>query len=313
MNISIIIPNYNGEKLLEVNIPIISSILNTYREYHFEVIIVDDASADNSVGILESIREKNNYKNVEIKIVSQLKNKGFSTTVNNGVSHASYEIVILLNSDVVPEKDFLPPLISHFSDQNIFAVGCMDKSVEGEKVVLRGRGVGEWRRGFLVHRKGEVDRTDTLWVSGGSCALRKKIFERLSGFDTIYNPFYWEDIDLSYRAQKAGYTIVFEPKSVVIHHHSKGAIKKHFSDSSIKKIAYRNQIIFVWKNISEGRFLVSHFLWLPYYLVKSVFSLDIDFISGLFLAMVKIPDIIKRRKSQSKTYTRFDKDIIQYK
>ena len=48
----------------------------------------------------------------------------------------------------MPEKDFLKPLMEHFNDESVFAVGCMDKSIENGKTVLRGRGIGKWKKGF---------------------------------------------------------------------------------------------------------------------------------------------------------------------
>ena len=121
-------------------------------------------------------------------------------------------LYILFNTDVYPDKDFLTPLLSHFKDEKVFAVGCMDKSIEGKDVVLRGRGIGVWKRGFLVHEKGEIEKSDTLWVSGGSGAFRKSIWDKLGGLNELYNPFYWEDIDLSYRAQNQDTKLHLSPR-----------------------------------------------------------------------------------------------------
>ena len=200
MSISIIIPNYNGEKLLNKNLP---SVINALKNYQGEkeIIIVDDGSEDESKNV---VRNFINNKTVEIRLLENEVNLGFSSTVNKGVKNAKGEIVILLNTDVAPQADFIEPLLSHFSDQKVFAVGCLDKSIENGKVIERGRGLGEWKRGFLVHRRGEVNKKNTLWVSGGSGAFRKTIWETLGGLNELYNPFYWEDIDLSYRALKSG-------------------------------------------------------------------------------------------------------------
>ena len=226
MSISIIIPNYNGAELLKKNLPKVTDAISNYKE-SIEIIVVDDCSTDSSMEILKKLNG--------IRIIRNERNLGFSSTVNNGVRNASGEIVVLLNTDVKPEKEFLIPLLNHFNDEKIFAVGCKDKSIENGKTVLRGRGVGMWKKGFLIHSRGEVDKNTTLWVSGGSGAFKKSIWEKLGGFDELYSPFYWEDIDLSYRAIKSGYKILFEPKSVVIHEHQKGAIKRKYSPSHILK------------------------------------------------------------------------------
>ena len=282
MKVGIIIPNYNGKRLLEKNLPKVIQEIKKLSNLEIELIVIDDNSNDNSVQWLTDCRKK--LKNVKLKILRNQKNFGFSSTVNRGVREAKGEIVVLLNTDVFPEEGFLESVLPHFKDPKVFAVGLLDKSVEGEKIVRRGRGIGEWQRGFYVHRRGEVDRTDTAWVSGGSGAFRKSVWEKLGGFDEIYNPFYWEDIDLSYRAKKAGYRILFEPKSIVIHEHEKGIIKRQFPIWKIKSISFRNQFLFVWKNANHSQ-LIFHFLWLPHHFVKSILRLDFCFWLGFLWAI----------------------------
>ncbi len=303
MNLSVVIPNFNGGQLLSKNLPKLFKELDSYKKGKTEVIIVDDGSDDDSINVIK--------KFPQIKLFINPKNVGFSETVDRGVEKASGEILILLNTDVYPEKGFLDPLISHFSNEKFFAVGCMDKSIEEESIVLRGRGIGSWKRGFLVHSRGEVDLSDTLWVSAGSGAFRKKTWELLGGLNKLYNPFYWEDIDLSYRAQKAGYKVLFEKKSVMFHEHEKGVIKKRFSPFNIKTIAYRNQFIFVWTNLTDTDLLIKHFLWLPYHFVKTAVSLDFAFYLGFIKALLMFPKILKSRYNNKRMFILSDKKATE--
>lgn len=307
MNVSIIIPNYNGEELLRKNLPKVFEAANYYAQKsnsEVEVIIVDDASVDESINFIK-------LSKLPVKLIENEKNLGFSSTVNIGVKNAEGEIVVLLNTDVVPEKDFLIPLMQHFKDPRVFAVGCMDKSIEGSKTILRGRGIGEWERGFLVHRRGDINKTTTLWVSGGSGAFKKSVWEKLGGFNELYNPFYWEDIDLSYRALKSGYKILFEPKSIVIHQHQEGAIITKYSQFDIKVIAYRNQIIFAWENATNYDLQLFHIMWLPYHLIKAMISLDMAFLLGFFQACILLPKIIWTSLIAQRYFVKSDKQVIQ--
>ncbi len=304
IKISILIPNYNGEQLLKKNLSRVFASAEHYThkaQEEVEIILIDDYSTDNSLDYL---------KNKKVKVIKNTKNLGFSSTVNIGVKEAKGEIIILLNTDVAPEENFIEPLIGYFTNKEVFAVGCMDKSIEGEKTILRGRGIGKWQRGFLIHKKGEVDKQTTLWVSGGSGAFRRSIWEKLGGFSEFYNPFYWEDIDLSYRALKSGYKIVFEPKSIVAHEHEKGAIKTKYSAFQIKTIAYRNQIIFAWSNISDYTLLLSHIFWLPSYLVRAIFTGDLSFILGFVKAIILLPAIVLSRSRIHKYFTKGDQEVI---
>ena len=281
MKLSIVIPNYNGVHLLEKNLPRLISNVQTHKHAISEIIISDDASDDKSVSWVQSFAKRK--KDVTIVVVEAKKNKGFSSTVNHGVSRARGNIVILLNTDVYPKGDFIDASLPHFNNPKLFGVGFLDESVEGSTIVKRGRGIGWWEKGFYRHRKGDIDKSDTAWLSGGSCMLRKDVFDELSGFDEDYNPFYWEDIDLSYRAQKAGYALVFENKSIVVHEHDKGAIKSKYSEQEIKQIAYRNQFLFVWKNATAAQ-LVSHIVWLPVYLVRAIMRGDTALVVGILEA-----------------------------
>ena len=311
MDVSIVIPNYNGENLIKKNLNKVAETLYKFskeKNKKTEIVIVDDFSQDNSIKELENVVKEWEGR-LKIKFIKNDKNYGFSTTVNNGVRIANGEIVILLNTDITPENDFITPLLLHFKDEDVFAVGCMDKSIEKEGVVLRGRGLAKWKRGFLIHRKGDVKGDKTLWVSGGSGAFRRSIWQKLGGLNEIYNPFYWEDIDLSYRALKSGYKLFFEPKSVVIHEHEKGAIKSKYSPLEVKIIAYRNQFIFVWSN-ADFSYILLNVVFIPYYIAKAILNKDKAFFIGLLKAILLLPRIVDINFKNRKLFIKTDAQII---
>lgn len=313
MTISVIIPNYNGQDLLRKNLPKVFEAIDVYRDGKKEVIVTDDRSSDNSINVLQELKPKmeSAYPDITFKLLENDKNLGFSSNINRGVGNAKGEILILLNTDVIPQKDFLGHLLKHFSDPNVFAVGALDRSVENNEIVMRGRGIGKWERGFLMHSRGEVNKNSTLWVNGGSGAFRRNIWEKLGGFNKLYNPFYWEDIDLSYNALKSGYKLIFEPKSVVTHEHEKGVIKLRYSNFYIKTIAYRNQFIFVWKNITDFDLKISHIVRLPYHFLKALANKDWAFFAGFLKAFVLLPRIIVSGSKNQKLFVKKDKEIIK--
>lgn len=288
LSVSIVIPNWNGLSLLKKHLSVVIKNSPGCR-----IIVVDDCSTDSSVSYVQEHFP-------DITVVRKPKNEGFASTVNAGVQAATSDIIVLLNTDIEPEKDFLDPLISHFSDTNVFAVGCMDKSMENGNTVLRGRGIGRWERGFYIHKRGEIHRKDTAWVSGGSGAFRRSMWNRLGGMDPLFNPFYWEDIDLSYRARKAGWKILFDQKSVVLHLHEEGVIKGKFDKNTVKQIAYRNQFLFIWKNCSDTAILLSHLFWTAVRIFKAIIGRDIIFLSGFVSAIIKLPAVLFHRISARK-------------
>lgn len=297
LTVSVVIPNWNGVYLMEKHL---QNTINTSAGA--EIIVADDCSSDGSVEYL-----KKNFPNVIV--VANVKQGGFAINVNSGVKKATGDIVVLLNTDVEPENGYLLPLLKHFEDSDVFAVGCLEKSVEQGNTILRGRGVAKWVKGFYLHERGEVDRTDTAWVSGGSGAFRRSMWNALGGMDTLYSPFYWEDIDVSYRARKAGWKTVFEPQSVVGHYHEEGKIKREFSPIDVKRIVYRNQFTFIWKNLSDSRICLSHILWLPVRLIQALFKGDVIMWQGLFWALSRLPQIIRHRRIQSRLWKLSDETV----
>ncbi len=287
--------------------------VKNYKKGKVEIIIPDDPSTDNSAKVIKDFINSIKEKNIIGKTISNIDpdKSGFSKNVTRAVKIASGDILILLNSDVTPHKDFLTSLLPHFKDKHVFAVGCMDESIERDQKVLRGRGIGCWKRGFLVHSIGNLDKNNTLWASGGSSAFNKKIWDQIGGLEELYNPFYWEDIDLSYRALKSGFTIMFEKSSVVVHEHAKGSIQTMFDSEKIKKIAYRNQFIFVWLNITDPKLLLSHIAWLPYHLLTALLRMDWPFYYGFFTAVQKLNEVLKKRKKYGKKFIKTDKEILQ--
>jgi GT2 family glycosyltransferase len=283
MIVSVIIPNYNGLSLLQKNLPrVLEELIK--EKIRYEVLIIDDASEDGSVAWLESFIKKQTRATIRLLVNS--KNLGFSSTTNKGAKEAKGDYILFLNTDVYPKSGFLEKALVHFTDPKVFAVGCMDESIEGSMIVKRGRAIAWWEKGLYMHRRGEVNSMYTDWVSGGSGIFRKELFLKLGGFDIKYNPFYWEDIDLSYRARKLGYVLIFEAQSVVVHEHEKGAVKTHYTFHDVKRISYRNQFLFVWKNATIFQFL-THILWLPYHIVSATKRRDLDFIIGFLRAIIR--------------------------
>ena len=267
--ISVVIPAYKNHneflKKLKNNL----SYLN-----NCEIIIVND-NPEKSLK-----QELKPFKN--IILLENKKNLGFSQTINHGVAKAKEEYVMLLNDDVVLHDESFLAAVKYFKkDPQLFAVSFSQKEKDGSIV---GKNVVYWKNGLFFHQKADnLTFGDNGWAEGGACIIDKQKFQKLGGFDPIYSPFYWEDIDLCYRAKKAGYKILFDPNIMVEHHHE-STIGKYFSKDYVKTIAFRNQFLFIWKNIRGGKIL-SHFLFLPFNLVYYIFKREIAFIKGFFAAI----------------------------
>ncbi len=124
--ISVVIPNYNGKHLLEANLPSVFTALK-FAHINYEVIVVDDASVDDSVVFIQ-------HHYPEIKLLVNESNKGFSPTINKGIFAAKLELILALNSDVKLSENYFTDQLKYFEAPDTFGV-------MGQIVDLNGSGV----------------------------------------------------------------------------------------------------------------------------------------------------------------------------
>jgi len=300
---SIIISNFNGKRLLQSCIP---SVLKAaeYDGMNHEVILVDDASNDSSVQYV-----KENFPSIRILALST--NLRFAEANNVAVKMAKNDIVIFLNNDMVVEKEFIRPLLSHFRNPHVFAVSARIKMepryVGGYLANETGITKAKLVNGFLEtwQEEKELQKSEEIfYFSGGSSAVSKKKFFELGGFDPVFSPFYYEDTDISYRAKKKKWKILVEPASIVHHKFRATNNERNFHKSYIKLILKRNYILFNWINIHDLNMIIRHFVHLTSRLFyQAPKKRDYGFTAGYLAALLKLPQVIIRRyKAQSKNH-----------
>lgn len=230
MDLSIIILNYNTRDL---TLNALKSVFASITSFTYEVILVDNASRDDSVAV---IREE--YPNVQLIVNGE--NVGFSKANNQAIRQARGSYVLLLNSDTVLEKDTLQTMISFMNDHpEVGAGGC--------KVVLPdGKLDKACRRGFPTpsasfyyafgfsklfpnnprfnqYQLGYLNPDDSYPVDclvGAFMMVRREAIDQIGLLDEEFF-MYGEDIDWCYRIKQAGWQIYYYPKTKIVHY--KGA------------------------------------------------------------------------------------------
>jgi len=287
MKVSIVIPNWNGAEKLRRHLPNVLRVKGVS-----EIIVSDDASTDNSLQVLSE-------EFPEVKVVVRKKNGGFATNVNTGFSHATGDFIFLLNSDASPMVDCVEKVLPHFSDPRVFSVSC---STGGNWVWAK------WDKGYFWHNQAKVQTEtvhETLWSSGGGSLFRKSIWDTLNGMDELFSPFYEEDVDLGYRARKRGFINLFEPNAHVEHYKEKGVITLNFTQKTITNTAQRNQLLFIWKNVTDPEMAKEHTkaLW------KMIFTHPKYFLI-FWEAYKRWPELKKQREVEIHNEIISDREIL---
>ncbi len=290
---SVVIPNWNGRDLLERYLPSIVEALAGNPDN--EIIVVDNGSSDGSVAMMQE-------RFPSVRVLALDRNLGFGGGSNAGFRAAKNDIVVLLNSDMRVQPDFLAPLLAGFTDEQVFAVSCQIFFSDPDKLREEtGLTQGWWENGGLRVRHRDDPAIQDLYPcfygGGGSCAFDRRKFLELGGFDELLRPFYLEDTDLGYLAWKRGWKVLYQPRSVVFHEH-RGTIGKKFSQSQIDLVLTKNFILFCWKNVHEWPRLWSHFFFMFAGAVLSVFfgdSPERANLWGLWKAFLQLPGALGAR------------------
>lgn len=277
INVSLVIPSYNTRDLLETNMGSVIEAKDYVPNKILEIIVVDDGSTDDTSGLI-----KNRFPGV--RLIQHKVNRGFAAAVNTGARMAKGNLVCLLNTDVIPDKDFLIEVFPDFEDNEVFGVSLHERGYGWAKGFLRD--------GFVGHESGAENSSPhtTFWVSGGSGIFRRDYWMELGGMDEkVFSPFYWEDLDLSYRAMKKGLKILWEPNSYVTHKHE--STINRLSPKYVSRIKERNQLLFNWKNITSPNFTAKHFAGLAKRIIAHP-----GYIRVLMMALSKLPQVIRARR-----------------
>ena len=236
--ISVVIPNYNGRKLFPYTIsPLLAVMDETALPY--EIIVSDDCSTDDSIDYLTQ-----NFPAV-IVIRNQV-NKGFSCTINKGIFAAKYDLVLLLNSDIILTDGYFKYQLKYFNDKDTFGVmgriiGWNDEKIQDAARLPEFHGLKIKTSGnYLLKPMGD-ESLYTLYLSGANALINRKKLIELGGFDEIFSPFYIEDCDLSFRAWRLGWKCYYEHRAIC-RHQTSSSVKAKNRKQYVDVIYNRNKL-----------------------------------------------------------------------
>ena len=254
MKTTIVILNYNGQKLLKKFLPSVVSYSKG-----FEIYVADNGSHDNSIEFITK-----NYN--QIKIIKLKKNYGYAEGYNRALKKIKSDIFCLLNSDVRVTKNWIKPIESLFNELTDVAV-IQPKILDEKNNVkfeysgaaggfidqlgypyCRGRILNTIEKDQLQYEKNKL----IFWGSGACLFVRSDVFKNLNGFDENFHS-YMEEIDFCWRLQNINLKVLYTFKSKVYH---LGSQNYKFSNPHRTFLNFRNSLITITKNTPNPLFLV---------------------------------------------------------
>jgi GT2 family glycosyltransferase/glycosyltransferase involved in cell wall biosynthesis len=219
-----------------------------WPEDRLEIVVVENGSGDDS---LERLRAE---ADPSVVVVESRDNLGFAGGCNLGVSHSSGEFVAFLNNDARPDTAWIRAAVARFGENaRIGAIASKVLDWEGRRVDYIDAALTWFGMGYkpltAEPAPAEDGRAhDVLFGTGSAMFVRRDVFDALGGFDEAYFMFF-EDVDLGWRLNLAGWRYVYEPASVAFHKHhaSMGGFGAYKEDYLLE----RNALYTQFKNLGD--------------------------------------------------------------
>lgn len=253
--VSIIIVNWNGENHLKNCFSTLEKV--TYP--NFEVILVDNASQDNSLKLVKEFTKRMKTKHVTVKTVLNKKNLGFAGGNNRALPYLTGKYVLLLNNDTTVTKDFLTELVKAIESSPL--VACVQSKILSMDYPDKLDSVGAYltNTGFLYHygylqkNKPSYNATKDLYTAkGASMMVKRDVIEKIGFFDKDFFA-YFEESDLCHRVWLAGGRVIYAPKSII--YHKVGGTSNSMDNAFIQFHSFKNRINSYLKNLGTVELL----------------------------------------------------------
>lgn len=295
--VAIVVLNYKG---LKDTLECIGSLeKQTYPDIY--IVIIENGSHDNSAKKLQELESD------KITLMCNDQNLGFAGGVNTGIQWAlanDYDYIALLNNDATVDKDWVKNLVHSMERYESGITTGLMLTEDGKKIDSTGEQYSIWGLAFprsRGHNKNEALMGDFVFgATGGASLYSAKMLRQIGMFDEDFFAYY-EDVDISFRAQLAGWKIYYEPKAIAYHKLGKTSARMR-SGFAVYQTFKNLPLIFI-KNVPFGllwpiglRFALAYWLMLGKAITKGN---GLPALKGMLMSIIYKPKkLVQRWKIQ---------------
>lgn len=293
--VAIVVLNWNG---IEDTISCLDSLLNlTYENY--KILVVDNGSKMDSV---EALKEYKQSHEELVEVIYNQKNLGFAGGVNTGIKWAlenNFDAVALFNNDATVDKNWLSELVAGLDNKEVGISTGLLLHEDGKTIDSSGDWYSKWGLPFPRNRgENTVFASNDGFVfgaSGGATLYRSEMLRDIGLFDEDFFAYY-EDADISFRAQLAGWKVYYNSEAIA--YHKQGATSKKIPGFAVYQ-TFKNLPLLYIKNVPNSLLLPIgtrfYFAYLLMYLNSFTHQTGWMATKGVFKALILKPKAMKQR------------------
>lgn len=248
--VAVVILNWNG---INDTLECLASLLKqTYKD--FQIIVIDNGSTDNSGKLLDKFCQKH----VNVNVIYNKINLGFAGGVNTGIKYAldqNSEYIALFNNDATADRNWLRNLVDGMNDKKVGICTGLLLHGDGRTIDSTGDWYTTWGLPFPRNRNDKTDLAPlggyVFSASGGASLYKASVLRDIGLFDEDFFAYY-EDTDISFRAQLAGYKVAYIPTAIA--YHKQGATSKKLPGFTVYQ-TFKNLPLLYIKNVPASLLL----------------------------------------------------------
>jgi GT2 family glycosyltransferase len=239
MLLSVVIPSYNGRRLLGECLSAVFRAMATCRPQSAEVIVVDDGSTDGSAQWLRA-------EWPSVKVLALNGNGGFPRAANRGAVAASGDWIAMLNNDTSVDAEWITA--ARLTEWPVRVGAVASKVVSWDEAEVQSAGDGYTRAGLAFQMASgrpfgaSGDARRVFSACAAAAFYRREAFWDAGGFDEAFGGYY-EDVDLGFRMNLRGWETIFVPDSVC--RHRVGASYGRLSPMAVRNSARNSEVVFI--------------------------------------------------------------------
>jgi GT2 family glycosyltransferase len=283
MELSVIIPNYNGALLLPKCIQHVLNAIQNTQIKTFEIIVSDDASTDNSKTVCLNLKTK-------VQFLDYATNTGFSGNVNRGINASQYHWILILNTDIFLDDSYLlecqEAIKIHGTACYTGAVYNLNYSILCDAAKAPKHKFGKITTTLNLFSKAHA-HLPSFFCSGSNLLIHKEIINTCGALHEGFNPYYYEDAEWGIRIGRMGYKQWYISKAKCAHLGS--ATIKTLMPIDVAVTIQRNRIILHYLHLKPFAFV--------FYALRNISAAILQFVMGKKVLVLSIMAFIKIRKT----------------